>query len=134
MARPVAAIVSFRLGGSDGVAVEAAKWSGALAALGFDVRTVAGEGPVDRLVPGWPWAPPSHRRQPRSKTPLPTPTLVVVENLCSLPLNERAAAVVAGVIKDRPRASCTTTTSPGSASSTPAIPRPPTIPPGSTSR
>ena len=28
------------------------KWSRALEALGFDVRTVAGRGPVDRLVPG----------------------------------------------------------------------------------
>ena len=36
MVRPVAAIVSFRLGGSDGVAVEARKWRGALEALGFD--------------------------------------------------------------------------------------------------
>ena len=52
MARPVAAIVSFRLGGSDGVAVEAVKWAGALETLGFDIETVAGEGPVDRVIPG----------------------------------------------------------------------------------
>ena len=63
MARPVAALVSFRLGGSDGVAVEAAKWAGALGALGFDVRTVAGAGPVDRLVPGLAIDAPEPRRR-----------------------------------------------------------------------
>ena len=50
--RPVAAIVSFRLGGTDGVSIEAGKWAWALGRLGFEVVTVAGSGPVDRLVPG----------------------------------------------------------------------------------
>ena len=54
---PTCAIVSFRLGGTDGVSIVAEAWSGSLAELGFTVRTVAGEGPVDRLVPG-----PGHRR------------------------------------------------------------------------
>jgi glycosyltransferase involved in cell wall biosynthesis len=49
---PVAAIVSFRLGGPDGVSVEAAKWEWALRQLGFTTRTVAGAGPVDHLIPG----------------------------------------------------------------------------------
>ena len=42
--------MSFRLGGMDGVSVEAAKWAGVLAQLGFVTRTVA--------VPpiGWPRA------------------------------------------------------------------------------
>ena len=48
---PVCAFVSFRLGGTDGVSVVAASWMDAVRDLGFDVRTVAGEGPVDRLVP-----------------------------------------------------------------------------------
>lgn len=102
MARPVAAIVSFRLGGSDGVAVEAAKWAGALAILGFDIRTVAGEGPVDRLLPGLAIAAPEPPSPSEVENALADADVVVVENLCSLPLNERAAAVVAGVIRSRP--------------------------------
>ena len=47
-----AALLSFRLGGSDGVAVEAAKWQHALRVLGFSTYTVAGSGPVDVTVPG----------------------------------------------------------------------------------
>ncbi|HVA02903.1 MAG TPA: hypothetical protein VMU64_04070 [Acidimicrobiales bacterium] len=102
MARPVAAIVSFRLGGTDGVAVEAAKWSGALSVLGFDVRTVAGEGPVDRLVAGLAMAATDPPTPGEVEAALEDADLVVVENLCSLPLNEPAAAVVAAVIRDRP--------------------------------
>ena len=49
---PTACMVSFRLGGGDGVAVEAAKWASALGVLGWDVRTLAGEGPADRVLPG----------------------------------------------------------------------------------
>jgi glycosyltransferase involved in cell wall biosynthesis len=101
VARPVAAIVSFRLGGSDGVAVEATKWSGALAVLGFDIRTVAGEGPVDRLLPGLAIGAPEPPRPSEVEDVLADAELVVVENLCSLPLNERAAAVLAGVLRNR---------------------------------
>ncbi len=42
------AIVSFRLGLTDGVSIVADSWAEALDRLGFDVVTVAGEGPVDR--------------------------------------------------------------------------------------
>ena len=38
-----AVIVSFRLGGDDGVSVEARKWDAALRGLGFETRRVAGE-------------------------------------------------------------------------------------------
>ena len=48
----VCAIVSFRLGRAGGVSIVAATWSRALAELGFDIRTVAGDGPVDVTVPG----------------------------------------------------------------------------------
>jgi glycosyltransferase involved in cell wall biosynthesis len=102
VARPVAAIVSFRLGGTDGVAVEARKWSGALSALGFDVRTVAGEGPVDRLVPGLAMGADSPPEPSDVARALEDADLVVVENLCSLPLNPRAAAVVAAALRNRP--------------------------------
>ena len=45
-------MVSFRLGGEDGVAVEAAKWAGALELRGWTVRSVAGAGQADVLLPG----------------------------------------------------------------------------------
>ena len=100
---PLAAIVSFRLGGPDGVSVEAAKWRGALEQLGFSVRTVAGGGRADVVLPGLGIDP--------STAPSPDPAevtaaldgaaLVVVENLCSLPLNPAALAVVAGVLRGR---------------------------------
>ena len=47
-----AALLSFRLGGTDGVAIEAAKWRHALEELGHATYTVAGTGPVDVTVPG----------------------------------------------------------------------------------
>ncbi len=99
---PTAALVSFRLGGSDGVAVEATKWSAALQALGYQVYTVAGEGPVDRLLPGLAIdadAPPTFVEVVDA---LDEADLVVVENLCSLPLNPAAADVVARVLAGRP--------------------------------
>lgn len=101
MARPLAAIVSFRLGGSDGVSVEATKWAGALETRGFDVRTVAGEGPVDRLIPGLAITATEPPAPDAVEDALEDADLVVVENLCSLPLNEGAAQVVAGVIRAR---------------------------------
>ncbi len=83
-------VVSYRLGGVDGVSVEAAKWVGALRALGHEVATVAGEGTADHLVAGL-----SHRATgPVDETALAASLedcdLVVVENLVSLPLNPRA--------------------------------------------
>ena len=37
------ALVSYRLGGGDGVAIESAKWIAALESLGHEVTTLAGE-------------------------------------------------------------------------------------------
>ena len=53
---PVAVQLSYRLGGADGVAVEARKWEWALHELGFDVRRVAGE-LDDGLRPDDTWLP-----------------------------------------------------------------------------
>jgi glycosyltransferase involved in cell wall biosynthesis len=99
---PTAALLSFRLGGTDGVAVEAAKWQGALVQLGYDTVTVAGDGPVDRLLPGLAIGAvePPHRSD--LEAALADADLVVVENLCSLPLNPEAASVVADVLAGRP--------------------------------
>jgi glycosyltransferase involved in cell wall biosynthesis len=96
------AIVSFRLGGPDGVSVEAAKWAGRLAAIGFDVVTVAGEGPVDRLLPGLAMEAPSPPAAADVERAFNGARLVVVENLCSLPLNPAAAHAVAAARTGRP--------------------------------
>lgn len=99
---PIAALVSFRLGGSDGVAVEATKWAGALESLGYDVYSVAGEGPVDRLLPGLAIGAASPPTYGEVVDALDAADLVVVENLCSLPLNPAAADLVARALAGRP--------------------------------
>lgn len=81
--------------------MEAAKWAWALGRLGFEVRTVAGAGEADVVVPslgieaGGPVAVADVERA------LVDADVVVVENLCSLPLNPGAAAAVAGVLRGR---------------------------------
>ncbi len=94
-------VVSYRLGGVDGVSVEAAKWAGALRALGHRVVTVAGEGTADHLVEGL-----SHRGTgPVDELALARALegcdLVVVENLVSLPLNPRAVEATYAALGDR---------------------------------
>ena len=97
---PTVAFVSFRLGGRDGVAIETAKWGNALSTLGFDIRTVAGDGPVNVLVQGL---------GIRDERPLDLQALnvgldadlVIVENLLSLPLNREAAQAVAERLEGR---------------------------------
>jgi glycosyltransferase involved in cell wall biosynthesis len=95
-------MISFRLGGEDGVAVEAAKWAGALGLLGWTVRTVAAAGPVDSVLPGLAidaTEPPSRAEVDGA---IAGADLVIVENLCSLPLNPAAAVVVAAACAGRP--------------------------------
>jgi len=95
-------MVSFRLGGTDGVAVEAAKWAWALEQLGWRVTAVAGEGPVDTVVPGLA-IDATHAPDLEALTDaLVDAELVVVENLLSLPLNPQAAGALAQVLADRP--------------------------------
>ena len=67
------AIVSFRLGGSDGVSVEAAKWAGAFGSLGLAVVTVAGSGPADHLLPGLAIGAPSPPTARSCRRPWPVP-------------------------------------------------------------
>lgn len=102
---PVAVQLSYRLGGADGVAVEARKWEWALQQLGFSVRRVAGElddeaCADDVALPFLAIDPPD------GTTPAPDELaaaitgadLVVVENLCSLPINPDASALAATVL------------------------------------
>ena len=79
----------------------AATWIAALHELGWRVRTVAGDGPVDHLVPGLELgatAPPDARRLDAA---LDGVDLVVVENLCTIPLNLPAARLVADRCRGR---------------------------------
>ena len=99
---PTCAIVSFRLGQADGVSVIAESWGRSLAALGFDVVTVAGGGPVDRLVPGLAWGADDPPEVEEVDEALLDADLVLVENLLSIPLNLPASRVVALVLRGRP--------------------------------
>ncbi len=99
---PVAAVVSFRLSGTDGVSIESAKWCAALGDLGFDVVSVAGEGSVDHLVAGLAITPEVAPDPEMIERALDGADVVIVENLCSLPLNPRASRVVAGACAGRP--------------------------------
>jgi glycosyltransferase involved in cell wall biosynthesis len=99
---PTVTLISFRLGGGDGVSVESAKWAYALGELGWTVTTVAGSGAVDTLLPGLAMdapEPPSHAELVDALGPA---DLVVIENLCSLPLNPPAAGLVAAACAGRP--------------------------------
>lgn len=98
---PTCVFVSFRLGGHDGVSVVAEQWMRAVRDLGFEVVTVAGEGPVDRLVPGLG----IDAREPPDPDELRASLhadLVIVENLLTIPLNLPASQAVAAVLAGRP--------------------------------
>jgi mannosylglucosylglycerate synthase len=99
---PTACLISFRLGGGDGVSVEAAKWAGALGTLGWRVYSVAGSGPVDTLLPGLAMDATEPPTAGEVHDALAPADLVVIENLCSLPLNPAAARVVATACAARP--------------------------------
>jgi len=95
-------MVSFRLGGQDGVSIESTKWGHALQLLGWNVHTVAGVGPVQTKLAGLAMdapEPPTRRELENALAPF---DLVIVENLCSLPLNPAAAAAVAKACAGRP--------------------------------
>jgi mannosylglucosylglycerate synthase len=101
MSAPTVCFVSARLGEPDGVSVAAAAWMLAFERLGFLVRTVAGEGEADCVVPELAldavFPPPAGDLE----TAFKGAGLVVVENLCSLPLNRAAAEVVAACLRGR---------------------------------
>lgn len=105
---PTCAFVSFRLGLTDGVSIVAQTWIDAFTAFGFEVTTVAGEGPVDRVVPGLaigadvagPAA--SDELVADLRVALADIDLVVVENLLTIPMNLPASRAVAQVLRGRP--------------------------------
>ena len=99
MGREVA-VVSFRLGGHDGVSVEARKWARALHDLGFTTRRVAGViedggAPDDTVLPALAIGADTALDPAALAAALDGADLVIIENLCSLPLNVDAARSVA---------------------------------------
>jgi glycosyltransferase involved in cell wall biosynthesis len=96
------ALVSFRLGGTDGVAIESAKWIAALETLGHRVETVAGEGIADVLMPSLAINATQSTTVPELEKALRDADLVIVENLASLPLNLDARDVLYQVLDGRP--------------------------------
>lgn len=97
-----AVIVSYRLGGTDGVSVEAAKWHTALEQIGFAVTRVAGRihGPArtgDLEAGG---VDDAERFRDAILTGADGRDLVVMENVCSLPVHPAAAAAAAGAAAD----------------------------------
>jgi len=102
---PQAVTVSFRLGGDDGVSVEARKWAWALRELGFETRRVAGAiesdpEPDDTVIPGLAIDASEPVDQQRLRVAFAGADLVVVDNICSLPLNVGAARAVAAAARD----------------------------------
>jgi glycosyltransferase involved in cell wall biosynthesis len=97
-----AAFVSFRLGVNDGVSVVARNWQRAFEQLGYAVHTVAGDGPVDRTVPGLAIDATDPPTAVDVADAIGDVDVVVVENLCTIPLNLPAARVVAEVLAGRP--------------------------------
>jgi hypothetical protein len=101
---PTAALLSYRLGGADGVSVEATKWEWALGVLGFSTRRIAGEicGPPrqdDVVLPGFAIHAPAGAADAHGlAAALDGADLVVVENLCSLPLNAGASLAASEAI------------------------------------
>lgn len=102
---PTAVQLSFRLGGADGVAVEARKWEWALHELGFSMRRVAGElddePRIDDVTLPFLAIDPPNGTQPAPDelaASLTGADLVIVENLCSLPINPDASALAAEVL------------------------------------
>jgi mannosylglucosylglycerate synthase len=85
------------------VSVVADHWGEVFRRLGLAVRTVAGAGRADRLLPGLAMdATPGPELAGELAAALDDADLVVVENICSLPRNPAAAKALAGLLAGRP--------------------------------
>jgi glycosyltransferase involved in cell wall biosynthesis len=99
---PTAALVSFRLGRTDGVSVVAETWRRALVELGFDVTTVAGVGTADHLVTGLAFDSNDPPSASELEAAIDGADVVIAENILSIPLNLEASRVVAAALRGRP--------------------------------
>ena len=128
--QPVAVMVSYRLGGADGVAVEARKWEWALHELGFRVRRVAGEfdDGLRPTTPGCRSSPsiPSTGARPipaRSARRSPAPTSSSSRTCARCPINPDASTLTAECWPNTTGRWCsTTTTFPGNGPGSPPLP------------
>jgi glycosyltransferase involved in cell wall biosynthesis len=94
-------VVSFRLGSTDGVSIEAAKWIGALRELGHHVTSVAGSGVADEIVPGLAIRDERPLDEHQLEAALKGADVVVVENMMSLPLNVAARDALSRILDER---------------------------------
>ena len=87
---------------TDGVSVVAASWQQVFEDLGWDTITVAGDGPVDRLVSGLELEASSGPDIAELRDALADVDLVVAENILTIPLNLPASRALIDVLTDRP--------------------------------
>ena len=98
----VCAIVSFRLGLSDGVSIVAGLWDRALRDMGWTTYTVAGEGPVDHRIAGLEIDATRAPDRFKLEAALAPADVVVAENILSIPMNLAASRVLTEVLGGRP--------------------------------
>ena len=98
---PICAFLSFRFSSTDGVSIVARRWMTSMTRRGFDVVSVAAEG-ADRTVRGIGLTADGPPDVAALADALADADLVVVENLCTIPLNVPAALAAAGVLRGRP--------------------------------
>ncbi len=84
------------------MSIVAAQWERAIADIGWQTVTVAGEGPVDRTVPGLALDATDKPDPDVLRRALADADVVVVENLLSIPMNLEASRAVAAVLAGRP--------------------------------
>jgi mannosylglucosylglycerate synthase len=94
-------VVSFRLGGTDGVSIEAEKWIHAFRRLGHDVTTLAGDGAADVVMAELAIGATRVPRLDDLSDALEGADVVVVENMASLPLNVAARDALYRVLEGR---------------------------------
>lgn len=98
----VCAVISFRLGLSDGVSIVAEAWQRAIGDLGWETYTVAGEGPVDRRVAGLEIDASEPPDRAALAAALDQADVVLVENILSIPMNLTASRAIGAVLEGRP--------------------------------
>lgn len=89
------------------MAIVARTWEHVLTHLGLTVVSIAGTGAAQRIIPGLAWPVPEpmpSRTETRAafEKAVADIDLVIVENICSLPLSPQASSVVAQVLAGRP--------------------------------